>query len=233
MPKSAASSSTTAIHAVRLYGGYPMASTLSSFPRLDCQLSGNCATPHCRPLAPIPKPRWSVTLRAAYDCGLRHGSGQHCECPSSPRAQGKARSRECRYICAYAYVGTSVEPSGFDNARLDTSTHSLSASRVAPIPRFTLCSDTRKSPFTAPSAYSPRLVRHALRITAHRKRRLRRQKAVQPQKSISASGNFDFHGSDLTAQCAYSEGAKGCGSRYKSARWGLPEGSTGASPRTP
>lgn len=58
-------------------------------------------------------------------------------------------------------------------------------------------------------------------------------KAVQPQKSISARGNFDFHGSDLTAQCAYSEGAKGCGSRYKSARWGLPEGSTGASPRTP
>ena len=157
-----------------------MASTLSSFPRLDCQLSGNCATPHCRPLAPTPKPRWSVTLRAAYDCGLRHGSGQHCECPSSPRAQGKARSRECRYICAYAYVGTSVEPSGFDNARLATSTHSLSASRVAPIPRFTLCSDTRKSPFTAPSAYSPRLVRHALRITAHRQQnRFREEKSFR------------------------------------------------------
>ena len=171
MPKSAASSSTTAIHAVRLYGGYPMASTLSSFPRLDCQLSGNCATPHCRPLAPIPKPRWSVTLRAAYDCGLRHGSGQHCECPSSPRAQGKARSRECRYICAYAYVGTSVEPSGFDNARLATLTNSLSASQVTPIPRFALCSGNRKSPFTAPSAYSPRLVSHALRITAHRQRK--------------------------------------------------------------
>ena len=233
MPKSAASSSTTAIHAVRLYGGYPMASTLSSFPRLDCRLSVKCATPHCRPLAPTPSPDERTMLRAAYDCGLRHGSGQHCECPSSPRAQGKARSRDCACVCAYAYVGTSVEPSGFDNARLATLTNSLSASQAMPIPRFALCSGNRKSPFTAPSAYSPRLVRHALRITAHRQRRLRRQKAVQPQKSISASGNFDFHGSDLTAQCAYSEGAKGCGSRYKSARWGLPESSTGASPRTP
>lgn len=135
---------------------------------------------HIADLMTHPKPRCSVTLRAANDCGLRHGSGQHCECPSSPRAQGKARSRDCACVCAYAYVGTSVEPSGFDNARLATLTNSLSASQATPIPRFALCSGNRKSPFTAPSAYSPRIVSHALRITAHRQRnRCRVQKSFR------------------------------------------------------
>lgn len=169
-------------------------------------------------------------LRAAYDCGLRHGSGQHCECPSSPRAQGEARSRECRYICAYAYVGTSVEPSGFDNARLATSTHSLSASQVAPIPRFTLCSDTRKSPFTAPSAYSPRLVRHTLRITAHRQR-----KSVSCAKIVSRATRFFARDERLTAHRlgAYSEGVGGGRSETLGRAVGGTYGYIGGKPPNP
>lgn len=89
MPKSAASSSTTAIHAVRLYGGYPMASTLSSFPRLDCQLSGNCATPHCRPLDPAPSPdeRRCYERRTTADCATVRGNIANVRAAQGRRAR--------------------------------------------------------------------------------------------------------------------------------------------------
>ena len=76
MPKSAASLPTTAIHSVRLYGGYPIASTLSSFPRLDC-LAPSMHHATLPTSCPTPSPD-ERQCRAAHR--LRHSNtcrGQH------------------------------------------------------------------------------------------------------------------------------------------------------------
>ena len=76
---------------------------------------------------------------------LQHVSGSTSSCPSSLRLRAR-QGRESVAASAPMLMQTPRRASVVCNARLATSTHSLSAPQAMPIPRFALCSDKTSRP---------------------------------------------------------------------------------------
>lgn len=109
--------------------------------------SGLCATPRCQPLDPAPRP----DERRCYEAGLRLaayatvGVNIGYVRVAVGAGQGKV-AKVSLHLLLCLWRHRSLRSRCLPTLRLDTSTHSLSASHAMPIPRFALYPDISELP---------------------------------------------------------------------------------------